>query len=142
MFVFVILSCGKNIKSFAPLKRKFWTILYFLCLYYGNICIYYGNICIYYGNIYKTVHNFHLNDGNDLIFSPQLKIMKTNISWTFGENMTSWSHFMARDVIYLGKDDVTCHNMTSPRRTFAKLSGNVHFHDIVLWCKYQVIWTI
>ena len=65
MFVFMILSCGIIIKSFAP-QRKFWTILYFLCLYYGNICI-------YYGNIYKTVHNFHLNGTNDLIFTPQLK---------------------------------------------------------------------
>ena len=50
---------------------------------------------------YENCHNFRLNDANDFIFTPQHKIMKINIFWSFGENPTSWRHFTARDVIFV-----------------------------------------
>ena len=50
---------------------------------------------------YQNDDNFCKIHANDFILGHKLYICKGNISWQFGENPTTWRHFMTDYVIFL-----------------------------------------
>ena len=126
------------------LLYRFWTKKLWKCIFSTVISIFADDVIIFGDDviIWKNIHNSILNCANDFKFSPWLNINNRNSSRKFCKDPTWWRHMTSFSKWRHFLNDVMWRNMTSSRRIFTKISGNVSLIDIKVWWKFEVICTI